>query len=89
MKFKEFIKNVASETKRYIEKYEGFKELTGEEKKKRVDSIISEYIEATIDTLGLNFVFRFIVKKLLLENIPTITQIIFDLIKTKVEGITK
>ena len=89
MKFKEFIKNVAQETKRYIEKYEGFKELTGQEKKKRVDSIIAEYIEATVDTLGLNFVFRFIVKKLLLENIPTITQIIFDLIKAKVEGITK
>lgn len=89
MKFKEFITNFVTETKYYIEKYEQYKELSGVQKKARVDDIIKSYIENTIDTIGLNFVAKFIIKKLLIENIPVITQCIFDLIKAKVEGITK
>lgn len=89
MKIKNFIQNVFEQTKTYIEKYEQYKDLTGEEKKARVDEIITEYIQATIDNIGLNFFAKFIIKKLLLENIPIITQCIFDLIKTKIGGITK
>lgn len=89
MKIKEFIKNVVAQTKTCIEKYEQIKELNGKQKKARVDEVITEYIEATIDKIGLNFIVKFIIKKLLIENIPTITQCIFDLIKAKVKGITK
>lgn len=89
MSVKEFIRNIATEAKFYIEKYEQIKELNGKQKKARVDEVITEYIETTIDKIGLNFVAKFIIKKLLIENVPTITQCIFDLIKSKVEGITK
>lgn len=89
MKIKEFIKNFVDETKHYIEKYEQYKELSGVQKKARVDDIIKTYIENTIDTIGLNFIVKLIIKKLLIENIPIITQCVFDLIKAKVEGITK
>lgn len=89
MKIKEYIKNIATEAKFYIEKYEQLKELNGKQKKARVDEVVTEYIEATVDKIGLNFVAKFIIKKLLIENVPTITQCIFDLIKAKVEGITK
>lgn len=89
MKIKEFIKNIVAESKHYIEKYEQYKDLTGEEKKARVDDILKAYIENTIDTIGLNFIVKLIIKKLLIENIPVITQCVFDLIKAKVEGITK
>lgn len=89
MKIKEFIKNIVAESKHYIEKYEQYKDLTGEEKKARVDDILKSYIENTIDTIGLNFIVKLIIKKLLIENIPVITQCVFDLIKAKVEGITK
>lgn len=89
MNFKEFIKNVADETRHYIEKYEQYKDLTGEDKKNRVDDIIKTYIENTIDTIGLNFIVKFMVKKLLIENIPVITQCIFDLITASVAGVTK
>lgn len=89
MKIKEFIKNIVAESKHYIEKYEQYKDLTGEEKKARVDDILKTYIENTIDTIGLNFIVKLIIKKLLIENIPVITQCVFDLIKAKVEGITK
>ena len=89
MKLKEFLQNVAEQTKTYIEKYEEYKELNGKQKKARVDDLITHYIETTIDGIGLNFVFKFVLKKLLIENIPNITQIVFDLIKTKVDGITE
>ena len=89
MKIKEFIQNISKETARYIEKYEQIKDLSGEQKKARVDGVITEYIETTIDKIGLNFIIKFIIKKLLIENIPVITQCIFDLIKSKVDGITK
>lgn len=89
MKVKEFIQNIVKESKHYIEKYEQYKELSGVQKKARVDDILKTYIENTIDTIGLNFIVKLIIKKLLIENIPVITQCIFDLIKAKVEGITK
>ena len=40
MKLKEFIKGFAATAKDYIEKYEQYKELSGEQKKARVDNII-------------------------------------------------
>lgn len=89
MNFKDFIQTIVKETKFYISKYEQIKELDGKQKKARVDEVITDYVETTFDNIGLNFVARFIIKKLLIENIPTITQCIFDLIKSKVEGITK
>lgn len=89
MKLKEFIQNLVEESKTCIAKYEQFKELSGKQKKARVDEVITDYIELTIDNIGLNFITKFIVKKLLVDNVPVITQAIFDLIKSKVDGITK
>lgn len=89
MKLKEFIQNIVIQSKFYIEKYEEYKELNGVQKKARVDEVIKDYIEITIDGLNVNFVLKLIVKKLLVENIPVITQCIFDLIKAKIEGITE
>ena len=89
MKLKDFIQEFTQNTKGYIEKYEQYKDLTGEQKKARVDSLIYKYVDGVIDNIGLNFIFKFVIKKLLLENIPILTQLIFDLIKTKVDGITK
>ncbi len=89
MKFNVFIKNIAEETKHYIEKYEQYKDLSGEEKKARVDDILKTYIETALDGIGLNIIVKFILKKLLIENISAITQAVFDLLKAKVIGITE
>lgn len=88
MKFSVFIQTLSKVIKEQIAKYEKYSELTGEQKKQRVDSMITEYLETIIDNLGLNFVFKYVVKKLLIENVPVITQIVFDLIKAKIKGIT-
>ena len=89
MNIKYFINGIAENTKKYIEKYEECKDLTGEQKKARVDDLIANYIEVAIDGLGLNFIFKFVIKKVLIDNLPAITQAIFDLLKAKVDGITK
>lgn len=89
MKIKEFIQNVAAETRHYIEKFEQYKDLSGEQKKARVDDIILTYCQNTIDSLSLNFVFKWIFKTIVIPNIPYLTQAIFDLIASKVQGITK
>lgn len=89
MDIKSFINGVAETTKKYIEKYQEYEELTGEQKKARVDDLIANYIEIAIDGIGLNFIFKFVLKKLLMDNIPIITQAIFNLIQSKVKGITK
>lgn len=89
MKFNEFIKDFAQTVKTYIAKYEEYSELSNEQKKQRVDEIITNYLEMVLDNLGLNFVFKYVVKKLILANVPVLTQVIFDLIKTKVKGITE
>lgn len=89
MKFSEFIKDFAKTTKTYITKYEEYSELTNEQKKQRVDEIITNYLEMALDNLGMNFISKLIVRKLILENVPVLTQVIFDLIKSKVKGITE
>ena len=89
MKIKTFIENLTSTAKKYIEKYEEYKDLTGEDKKRRLDAIIVEYIEGNIDTIGLNFIAKFFIKNILLQNVPYITQAIFNLIKARIKGITE
>lgn len=89
MSLKDFIKGFSETAKTYIEKFEQYKELSNEDKKKRVDDILTTYCLNAIDNLGLNFILKFAFKKLIIPNIPALTQAIFDLIKAKVDGITK
>ena len=90
IKFGEFLENFADVVRNLIERYETeYKDLDGQGKKLRLDDAITNYVTGIIDNIGLNFIFKLVLKKLLIGNIPVITQIIFDLIKTKVDGITK
>ena len=89
MEIKQFIQTFATKTKAMIAWLEGYKTLSGEEKKERLDEHLTKYVDLTIDNLGLNFLFKFVLKRILLDNIPAITQTIFDLVKVKVEGVTK
>ena len=89
MKFKDFIQEFTQNAKDYIEKYEQYKDLTGEQKKARVDDMVLTYCNNILDKLPLNFVFKWVFKQILIPNIPHITQAIFDLLSAKVQGITK
>lgn len=89
MNIQNFIKDFALKVKEYIQKYEDYSELSGEEKKHRVDELITNYALAAIDNLAINFILKIVLRKLIINNIPTITQAIFDLLAARVKGITK
>ncbi len=89
MEIKGFIDNFVETAQMYIEKYEECKDLTGAQKKERLDDIITNYVNVALDGIGLNFIVKFIIRKLLIENIPFITQQIFNLIQARIKGITK
>ena len=88
MKVKEFIENIVNIAKTKIIALAGT-QLDNEAKKERLDGIILDYVQIYIDKVEVNFIVKLIIKKVLIPLIPTLTQLIYDLIKTKVQGITK
>lgn len=89
MKFKEFINDFAETAKHLIEKYEEYKELKGEEKKERVDEALLKWSLNALDSVPINAFFKFVIKNILKNYLDDFTQIIFNLIKTRIAGITK
>ena len=89
MNAKDFVIQFGSEIKKYIAYYENFKELEGAKKRDRVVDVLEEWIEKNFANLPINPVIGYIVKKVVLAVLPHIVQVAFDLIKSKVEGITE
>ena len=88
MEIKKIINNIVNLAKHQIEIL-AKTNLNNNNKKKALDSQIRNYIDNILNTVSINFILRFIIKKIFIPIIPDITQIIYDLIKVKVEGVTK
>jgi len=88
IKVKHFIEDFIVCARAAIIKYESFKELTGEQKKDRVDSYMEDMVLKSINSVACPIFFRWVVKTFIIKHIPMITQRIYDLIKDRVEGIT-
>lgn len=88
MELKNFILNFVNTTKQNIIEL-AKTELNNNNKKMVLDQRIIEFLENTIAGVKLNFILKLALKKLLLPNVSIITQIIFDLLKARIEGITK
>lgn len=88
MEFKNFILNFVNTTKQNIIEL-AKTELNNNNKKMVLDQRIIDFLDNTIAGIKLNFILKLALKKLLLPNVSVITQIIFDLLKAKIEGITK
>ena len=88
MKLKTFIQDFINVSKAKISDL-ATKELTNEEKKLKLDEKLIGYTNYVIKCAKLGFIPKFIVNKYILPMIPSITQAIFDLLKTKIEGVTK
>ena len=89
MNFKDFVQEFVTRTKSFIAYYETIKDLTGEEKKIRLYKRMTDFANSLLDDAKVNFFVKFIIKHFVINNIPAITQAVFDLIKTKITGITK
>lgn len=88
MELKNFILNFVNTTKQNIIEL-AKTELNNNNKKMVLDQKIIDFLDNTIAGVRLNFILKLALKKLLLPNVSIITQIIFDLLKARIEGITK
>lgn len=89
MNLKEFIGDFTGKTKNLIQIYQRYDNMSGESKKSMLDNKMTDFVENAVNASGLNFIVKWIIKKYIITQIPYITQIIFDLIKTKIKGITE
>ena len=89
MEIKDFILAFGDKAKELISYYEGFKDLTGEQKKDRVVDVLTDFIENGIDKLPINAILKIFIKKGVIAILPHLVQLAYNLIKSKVEGITK
>ena len=64
------------------------KELENKEKKLQLDKAILAYLVSLLSTAKFGFITKFIIEKFVINNISIITQAIYDLIKSKVDGVT-
>ena len=65
------------------------KELSNTERKQKLDKAMAAYVLTLMSDLGVNFVYKWIIEKFIIKNIPVITQVIFDLLKSRLEGVTR
>lgn len=78
----EQIKNFFEKAKELIIQVKAYKELSGEEKKARVDSYLEDYIIDNFETD--NAILEWLIDRVI-EFLPTITQIIYDFLKEKIK----
>lgn len=87
-KFKELFKIIVVNTKVKIKEL-ALTELDNTEKKQKLDDYIVHLINITMDNLGFNFVARWVVNHYLIPYVDDLTQYVYDLLKAKVNGVTK
>ena len=88
MKINELIDRFFAKTKKEIIEL-AQTELSNENKKLTLDHSLTDFLTKAIDGLTVNVFAKIILKKLFLPIVPELTQWIFNLLKAKVEGITK
>jgi hypothetical protein len=88
MELKNFILDFVNTTKTNIIEL-AKTELSNNNKKMVLDQRIIDFLDNTIAGIKVNFILKLALKKILLPNVSVITQIIFDLLKARIEGITK
>lgn len=64
-------------------------ELENAEKKAILDRAIKGWLIPLLATTKMGFITKFILDRFVIANIPVITQAIYDLIKSRIEGVTK
>ncbi len=85
---KNFFQGFASSTKSKIEAL-ALTNLNNSEKKETLDNFVEDWATKALDKLPINVFIKMLIRKVVIENISTITQIIYDLIKSRVNGVTK
>ncbi len=85
--FKNFISGVTETAKKIIAEVQVAEKLSNEEKKQKLDEAIIAFLETNISKY--HFFVRFAIQKLLIPYVSDFTQAIFDLLKARIQGVTK
>jgi hypothetical protein len=64
-------------------------ELNNEEKKAKLDNVVTTWANTALDKLSLNIFTKWVIRKYLIGNIETLTQMVYNLLKTRVANLTK
>lgn len=70
-------------------------ELSNKEKKAKLDKAVEGWLIPLLATVKFSipfvpdFIIKFVFDKFILNNIPVLTQAIYDLIKDRIDGVTK
>lgn len=71
------------------------KEIANKEKKAKLDKAIKGWLIPLIETVTIqipfvpSFVVKYVFNKFIIDNIPVLTQAVYDLLKDKIKGVTK
>lgn len=87
--FKNFVNGFVQKTQDVIIELEHIKGLSNEQKKTLLDDKIKEFALPYITTLPIPLWLKITLKFVINRYIGVITQAIFDLLKTKIQGFTK
>ena len=88
MKLDELIDKFFANTKKDIVEL-AQTELSNENRKLSLDHSITDFLTQAINGLTVNIFAKMILKKMFLPIVPMLTQWVFDLLKAKIEGVTK
>ena len=88
MNIKEFIQEFAKRTKSKIAEL-AQTQLSGAEKKQKLDEKMTKWAEELLNGAKMNALLKKAVKQFVISSIPVITQAVFDLLKTRIQGITE
>lgn len=86
--FLTFVKNFKEETQNNIIEL-AKTNLENEEKKSKLDGIIVDFVLNALDKMSLSGLAKLLIKKFVLPHIAEFTQLIFDLLKAKIESVKK
>ncbi len=89
MNLSDFINQFSERAQFFIVEFEKFKELKGPQRKERVDELMLQWVMPAIDKLPINFFFKLCLKNVMKLCLPALTQTIFNLLETRIEGITE
>lgn len=87
--FKKIVKIFVEKTKELIIELEYVKGMTNQEKKTFLDNKVKEFALPYIATSPLPLWLKITLKFVINKYVGIITQTIFDLLKTKIQGFTK
>lgn len=63
-------------------------ELDNVTKKEKLDNAISVYFDTLLNGAKISLITKWVIKNYVIKHIPTLTQIVYDLIKARVNGVT-